>query len=409
MTAALPPDNEIALVRELASQLMQYALSDECEARRRRWRDVNELRRPDRAPVWCRIALARREILPDDELVCLHPATRGMEKHCRYFLYKLTVGDDEIIPPWWSVRAVFRCTTEHLWGLPGRTSIGTTEWGGFKYDHPIKDPADYDLVTVPDFEYDAEATERSAVRTAEILGDAMPVRVEGAPPVHPLLQVYWEHLRGMGPMMEDLAFRPEVCHRLMAKLTEGALRGMRRAEEAGVLTSNHHEPMLCSDPVNGASDDGPVALHQMWTGSNSQEFDTVGPAMFEEFLLNYQKPVLSSFGRSWYGCCENLTTKIHQVLSIPNLRVFVSSFWTDIDKVIEAVGGRYCIMWRMSAAQVTLPDDLSEHEAHLERGLKSLQGQHYQVVLREIETLKGDPERLREWARLAIGIAEKYA
>ena len=53
-----PSANDTALVRELASRIMAYATSVACEARRQRWRDVNELRRPDRAPVWCRVALA---------------------------------------------------------------------------------------------------------------------------------------------------------------------------------------------------------------------------------------------------------------------------------------------------------------------------------------------------------------
>ena len=404
-----PPASDIALVRELASQVMAFAVSAECETRRQRWRDVNELRRPDRAPVWCRVALAWREILPDSALECTDPTCRSVERSLRQQLYNLTLGTDHIISPWWPVHAVMRCTTDTMWGLPGRTSTGTTELGGFQYSHPVQDPADYVRVTVPDFEYDAAATALAAEKMAGILGESMPIRVEGGPPMHALLQVYWEHLRGMGPMMEDLAFSPETCHRLMAKLTEGALRGIRRAEEADILTSNHHDPMVCSDPVNGATDEGTVSLHQMWTGANSQEFDTVGPDMFAEFLLNYQKVVLSCFGHSWYGCCENLTTKIHQVLSIPNLRVFVSSFWTDLDQVIDAVGQDYCIMWRQSAAQVTLTDDLSEHEAHLEQGLRKLQGHPYQVVLRELETLNGNPERLREWTRLAIRIAEKYA
>ena len=403
------PRSEISLVRDLASRVMEYACSELCETRRQRWRDVNELRRPDRAPVWCRVALAWREILPESDLVCTHPLCRSMERSFRRDLFNLTLGTDHIIAPWWSVRASFRCSNRDVWGIPGYKSIGTTEWGGFLYEHPIKDPADYERVSVPDFEYDAEGTDRRAEQSATILGDVMPVRIEGSPPLHPLLQVYWEHLRGMGPMMEDLAFHPEACHRLMAKLTEGVLRGIRRAEEAGVLTANHHEPMICSDPLHGAAENGKVSLHQMWTGSNSQEFDTVGPAMFEEFLLNYQKVVLSQFGRSWYGCCENLTTKISQVLSIPNLRIFVVSFWTDLEKVIEAVGRDYCIMWRQSAAQVTLPDDLREHREHLERGLKNLQGHHYQIVLREIETVKKNPERLREWARLAVDLAETYA
>ncbi len=97
------------------------------------------------------------------------------------------------------------------------------------------------------------------------------------------------------------------------------------------------------------------------------------------------------------------------MLRLPNLRIFVSSFWTDIEKVAEACGTDYCIMWRQSAAQVTVPDDLDEYRAHFDRGLRVLQGQPYQVVLREIETVRGDANRLRDWARISIEIAEKYA
>jgi hypothetical protein len=184
---------------------------------------------------------------------------------------------------------------------------------------------------------------------------------------------------------------------------------MRAAEEAGVLTPNNHEPMFCSDPVNDPPAEGPVGLHNLWVASNSQEFDTVGPAMHEEFLLSYQKVCFQSFGRVQYGCCESLSNKTDIVLGIPNLRIFVSSFWSDIAKVIEACQGRYCIMWRQSAAQVTLPDTLDEHRAHLERGLSMLQGHPHQIVLREIETLRGRNRRLHEWAKVAIEMAEKYA
>ena len=404
-----PPVNEIALVRELVSQLMEYAVSDECEVRRQRWRDVNELRKPDRAPVWCRVAAARKEILPEDELQCEHALCRSLERTLRYEVYKIWVGDDHIAAPWWPVRAVMRCTTDETWGMPGYRSIGTTDMGGFKYDHPVKDVADYDRVTVPDFEYDAEATARNASQVADILGEVMPVRIEGGPPLSPQLQVYWEHLRGMGPMMEDLAFAPEACHRLMARLTEGVLRGQRRAEEAGILTTNHHEPMYCSDPLGEVAEGEPVRLCNLWSSANSQEFDTVGPPMFEEFLFSYQRVLFQAFGRVQYGCCEDLTTKIDRVLRLPNLRIFVSSFWTDIEKVAEACGTDYCIMWRQSAAQVTVPDDLDEYRAHFDRGLRVLQGQPYQVVLREIETVRGDANRLRDWARISIEIAEKYA
>ena len=40
-------------VRKLAEQVVELALSDEYEARRKRWRGVNGLRKPDRPPVYC--------------------------------------------------------------------------------------------------------------------------------------------------------------------------------------------------------------------------------------------------------------------------------------------------------------------------------------------------------------------
>jgi len=403
------PAADLRIVRDLARRVMELAQSEEYERRRQRWRDVNELRRPDRAPVWCRPAGVWREIMPESDLLCEHPSCRNVERVLRRDLYKEWVGDDHIREPWWPVSAVIRPQEEPTWGLPVHQSIGSTEQGGFRYYHPIETPEDYEKLRVPTFVYDRDATERAAAQMQDILGDAMPVRIEGRPPLVPQLGAYLEQLRGMAPLMEDLAFRPDLVHRAMAKLTEGVLNAMRAAEEAGVLTPNNHEPMFCSDPVNDPPAEGPVGLHNLWVAANSQEFDTVGPAMHEEFLLSYQKMLFQSFGRVQYGCCECLSNKTDIVLGIPNLRVFVSSFWTDLEEAIEACGTDYCIMWRQSAAQVTLPDTLDDHREHLEWGLSRLQGHPYQVVLRELETLNGREGRLRDWAQLGIEIAEKYA
>lgn len=400
---------ELNVVRGLAAEVMELAQSAEYEARRRRWRDVNERRRPDRAPVWCRPAGVWREILPPEALECCNSLCRRVEYAMRQHLYKHWVGDDHIVEPSWAVAARWDCSNEHTWGLPTGVSVGSTEDGGFRYRHPLESPDEYDKIVVPQFSYNRSATENAAERMQHLLGKTMPVRIVGSPPLGPQLGTYLEQLRGMGPMMEDLAMRPELVHRAMAKLTEGVLSSLRAAEDAGVLTPNHHEPMFCSDPVNVPPEDGPPGLQNLWTAANSQEFDLVSPAMQEEFLLSYQKVLFQQFGAVQYGCCENLTGKIDLVLRIPNLRIFVCSFWTDLEKVIEHCGGNYTIMWRQSAAQVTLPDDLTEHRQHLEMGLERLQGYHYQVVLRELETLRGRPERLRDWAEMAIAMAERYA
>jgi len=402
------PAKDLIVVRDLAEQVMEFARDEEMVCRRKRWRDVNERRRPDRAPVWCRPAGAWSEILPEKELRCVDELCRNVEYSLRQHLYKKWVGDDHILEPWWGLGVTWRCESEHTWGLPVRRSLGSTKEGGFSYDHPVKNWDDYDRITVPHFTLDQGDSERRASRMVDLLGEVMPVRLLGSPALGPHLSVYLEQLRGMVPMMEDMMLRPECVHRAMARIAEGVLAAQRAAEEAKVLTPNHHEPMFCSDPVNGGIQ-APLGLHQRWVSSNSQEFDQVSPAMQEEFLLSYQNVLFQQYGAVQYGCCENLTRKIETVLGIPHLRIFVVSFWTDLEKVLEASRGRHTIMWRQSAAQVTLPKDLSEHKEHLDKGLAQLQGIPHQIVLRELQTLRGRPNRLRDWARLAIRLEEQIA
>jgi hypothetical protein len=404
---ALPQD--VRVIRDLAARVVEFAESDECAVRRRRWRAANGCRRGDRAPVWCRPAAAWQEILPAEALTCSDALCRGVEYALRQHLYKIWLGDDHIVEPWWGVGAVFQCDSPHTWGLPIQQSLGTTPEGGFAYHHPIQAPEDYAKITVPSFTYDRAASERAAAEMQDLLGETMAVRLTGSPPLGPHQNNTIEQLRGMMGLLEDMAFQPDLVHQAMGKFTEAALQALRITEEAGVLTPNHHEPMFCSDPLHEGAAGGPVRLRHLWVAANSQEFDLVSPEMQDEFLLSYQRVVMQQYGAVQYGCCESLTTKTDIVRRIPNLRIFVCSFWSDLERILEACGTACTIMWRQSAAQVTVNQTLDEHRQHLQSGLQRLRGHYYQIVLRELQTLNGRPERLREWARLAIEMAEKYA
>ena len=65
-------------------------------------------------------------------------------------------------------------------------------------------------------------------------------------------------------------------------------------------------------------------------------------------------------------------------------------------------------MWRQKATDVVFPDDVETIRQDLEAGRRQLQGFHYQIVLRELQTLSGHPDRLQEWTRAAIEMAAKY-
>ena len=167
--------------------------------------------------------------------------------------------------------------------------------------------------------------------------------------------------------------------------------------------------MTCSDAIGGEIKGSGLTYRNLWCMANSQEFDQVSPAMWEEFCLQYQKPIFARFGLVGYGCCENLTHKIAGVLSIPNLRIFTCSAWTRLAAVLEKTGRNYCIMWRQKAGDVVFPNDMGKVRKDLREGARQLQGAYYQIVLRELETLAGHPDRLHVWTRLAKEAAENYA
>jgi hypothetical protein len=65
------------------------------------------------------------------------------------------------------------------------------------------------------------------------------------------------------------------------------------------------------------------------------------------------------------------------------------------------------IMWRLKASDVVLPDDTTAIRRDLDEGVRKLRGCHYQIVLRELQTLAGHPRRIHEWVRFAIEAAER--
>jgi hypothetical protein len=400
---------ERALVRDLARQVQEMALAPRMAAVRRRWCDVNALRKPDRAPVWCRPVGCWREIIPDGTLVSTDPWLRGLEYLYRQILFKRDVDDDTPVEPWQAVPVALTVEPANVWGVDIGRHRAAAPGGAWAYDPPLKNAADFAKLRTPQFSVDRDATRRNAERTAELLDGIMPVRVVGVPPLGATLGTAAADLRGLEQMMLDMAIEPELLHRLMAYLRDATLAAMDQAEAAGVLTPDNHGPMTCSDPLPGAEAAGPLTCRALWCMANSQEFDQVSPAMWEEFCLAYQKPIFARFGLVGYGCCENLTQKIAGVLSIPNLRIFTCSAWTHLGRVLDACGRKHCIMWRQKASDVVFPDDPNVLRTALFDGARRLQGSYYQIVLRELETLAGHPDRLHVWTRLAKEAAERYA
>jgi hypothetical protein len=376
---------------------------------KKRWADVNALRKPDRAPVWCRPVGCWTEIITPEMMTCADPWLRQIENGFLQILHKRAIDDDEPVAETFDLNARFACEPDNTWGVDiGRHRPGEAG-GAWGYDPPLKAAADFGQLRRPVFTYKEAETLRLKAQAEALLGDILPVRIVAGTLLSATLGTAAADLRGLEQMMMDMIEAPELMHRLMAYLRDANLSALDQLEATGLITPNNHGPMTCSDPIGERGANGGASCKNLWCMTNSQEFDQVSPAMWEEFCLAYQKPILARFGRVGYGCCENLTHKIDGVLSIPNLRIFTCSAWTSLAVVQEKVGRNACIMWRQKASAVVFAKDAAQLEGDLMDGARQLQGFSYQIVLRELQTLAGHPERLHEWTRLAKKAAERYA
>ncbi len=399
-------------VRDLARRVAELAQSQENTKRQQMWRDVNSLRRPERPPIICHPgAPVWEEVLPRSSCVAQDAYLSNIEYNLRKQLYKWELGDDTVLDSSMGVPAVARLEGQHLWGLPVKhvqhnyDDISRTSYA---YDPPIKDEADIERIVSPRYQYDHDATQESLSRMDDLFGDILTVRQTCAVPGPGAWLHGWAtQLRGVQQLLLDMMDRPEWTHRLMRTLMEGFLGVMDQYVEMGLLTLNNVGLMACDDLPQPDFDGEHVRLCDLWGRGESQEFQGVSPAQHEEFLLQYQKPILERWGLTFYGCCENLTNKIDLILSIPNLRKFVCAPWTDVGKLAEAVGDRYCIEWRQKATDVVYASDLSEVEQHLEQGLRLAEGCCVMIVLQELETVNGNPRRLSDWAALAKDVGAR--
>ena len=381
--------------------------------RRRLWTDTNGLRRAERPPVFLELYDTWQEVLPASSLVSSDPLARQVELGLRQALYKLDLGDDDVVEPWIDVEAVTNLGKNRgvgLWGIDLGT-VQSAEGAWLYADHPIRGMDDLGKLSAPHLQYDAAATEERRVRAEALVGGILPARVTQGN-----VWRQWAKLHawaaafcGLQNLYVLMIEQPAFVHELMRFLRDGILHLMDEVERAGILRLNNTGRLSCDDLPSPGLEERGVGFRHLWGRGESQEIDGVSPGMFEEFLFQYQLPILSRFGVTNYGCCENLTDKIGIVLGLPNLRQFICSAWTSVEEAARQVGGRCAIEWRGKATDVIAAADRGALRKPLEEGLRVLKGCRVQIMLDSVMTTNGNPGRLREWVDVAKEAAARFS
>ena len=414
-------DKAQTVIRDLARRVRNIADSDWMQARRQLWRDHNGLRKV-RPPVMCRVGptYLRKfwEVQGSNEV-----ATEGVEQEIETFLrrklMKIEIGDDEVIDPMIEIAAAFTGGTglNDTWGVTVMPTIpkeNGVERGAWKFNPPIKNENDLEKIKRPQVQIDEEATHRKLSRAEELLEGIIEVRVNrtGGFLIGASLSYHACFLRDLGQLMCDMVERPAWTHRLMTILRDATMNDITTVQEAGYLTADRvtgvsHLCLHCPNLPQSDFDGTHVRLIDTWGSAASQEFTGVSPAMMDEFLLQYQLPILERFGLNTYGCCESFNHKWHLLKKIPQLRRFSVSPWTNLEKAVEEMGPRYVMNWRVNPSDVLLKFNAEEMKQEVKAALRIAGRCPIEVVLQDIETVPGGLEQLQTWSAMAKQAAEE--
>ncbi|MBI5722370.1 MAG: hypothetical protein HZA50_00265 [Planctomycetes bacterium] len=284
---------------------------------------------------------------------------------------------------------------------------------GHFYLDQIKTDEDLEKIRPPHISLDEQATAQTEAKANELLGGILGVRMEGATPrFAPWDEIVQWH--GVENTILDLIDRPEFAHRLVRRLYDAHVKQLEQFEAQNLLGPTQrviHCTGAWTDELPAAGfHPGHMRTKDLWTFGMAQIFTTVSPAMHNEFEIEYSIPWYRRFGLGYYGCCEPLHTKIDIIRRLPNLRKISMSPWVDVEIGASRIGGDYVFSRKpppsMLATDAWHPDEV---EADLKKTLAACarHGCPVELILKDISTVRYQPQRLWEWADIASRLVRR--
>jgi len=403
------PNQDREILRELARKYVEVANLPLQQEKRDLWTRHNSLE-ATRVPilatygmwnVWC------RELWNDHALQCQDAACRQQELVLRMMLFQHEVGDDSILEPWLEVGAVHERGWGSNWGVKEDHIPSGVEGGAWKFQPPLHEWSDMAKLSPPPHRFREEETADSFRKVRDAVGDILPVVLDRSPVARAFLgdiSTNATRLRGLEQIMIDMYECPDDLRRLLAFMRDGVLANLKAAEDAGDVTllSHHNQCMTYGGGLEAPKPAaGPRKLKQIWGYFAAQEFTLISPAMHDEFMLKYQRPIMERYGLTAYGCCEDLTRKIDMLRTVPNLRIIAVAPRADVARCAEQIRGDYVFSWRPNPTDmVCCGYDEGRVRRIISEGLKAAKGCRVHIHLKDIETVEGDYDRLKRWVRV---------
>jgi hypothetical protein len=408
--------NDRETVRDLARRVKEIAAEPEQAEKTRLWRACNDLK-PVRPMVYANPQggweeLDRQWII----LECAATTYRGLEHQLRrLILRRERIPDDYPVTDVFRIPPVTTGDTYEDYGVSLRTTRPDETNGAYHIEPIINGADDIEKLHFRPVRIDLAATNARWEFVTEAIGDILSVIRVGRSNWRYGLTRVLIHMRGFQQMLLDYYENPRLIHRLMAFLRDDFLREIETYRSAGAVGLSNYPTMglgsgglgYCSDlPEEGTIDSIPGTEEGIAWGE-SQETVGVGPDQFDEFVLQYQQPLLKQFGLVDYGCCEGLENKIQLLTErLPNLRWIAVSPWADREAIARHIGSDYVFVYKPNPSRICAKTpDWEAAESDIRGTLEIAQGSPVHIVMKDTKTFQNDGERITRWCEMAMNIA----
>ena len=395
---------DLTILRDLVRRYVDVCADPVQTERRNLWRQLNSLRKT-RPLIYVR-AFAWSE-MPDAANQCEDPFLQSFETDLRRKLFWASLSDDSVFEPWLTLNASLVTPPDGVWGLPVHWHRSGFDRGSGVWDAPLKEERDIERMVVPHHEVNEEDTAHRLGRITEAVGDLITIGVDRAPAWRTWngdISTQLVYLRGLQQVMLDMIDRPAWLHELLTFMRDGILKSHREAEEAGdwTLIAHQNQAMPYAEELAGPTPDSKrVTRKDLWYFAASQETTLVGPAMFDEFMFQYQTPIIEQFGLVAYGCCEDLTHKVAILKQVPSIRRIAVAPAMDVAVCAQRIGSEYVMSYRPNPAEmVSCGFDPDHVRTVVRRDLEACRDLHVDITLKDVETVEGDPDRVRRWTAI---------
>ena len=401
--ALSPPDRQV--LRRLAERVASIAASPRMQEVRTRWTRLNALQ-PTRPAVFCDPENGWNEIITEPQMECRGRLARRWEMDLRKEIFwGEEMGDDKPVEPCFDVPYT---VTPDDWGLAA-VYHKVEACGSYVWDAPIRDyQTDLPRVTGPHFTIDWETT-RGMVQIAEdVFSGLLPVRLKGT--WWWSLGLTWPAatLRGLSNILLDFVDHPDELKELLATISRGYLQKLDYLEAEGLLSLNNDGTYVGSGgfgftgELPQADFSGQVRCCDLWGFTESQETVNVSPAMYEEFIFPFEKPIMDRFGLTCYGCCEPLHGRWAIVSRHHGLRRVSCSPWADLEQMAGYLEDRYVLSLKPNPALLAVPHiDEDAIRRQLRQALDTTRGCVVELIMKDNHTIARRPENVVRWCQIA--------